>query len=155
MNYVTLVYLLNLLVYAIYFFGKGTSEEVITIVDYLISATMSILLILAGYGNAKQKMTYRSVLWMFFVNIVFFVMSGLFDQFGNNFNLLSTSGGDSFIFTLVLIAYNGYLFPLIVELERTGFSLVLPLVLSFILPSLGYWIGKIKTPKNSASSEET
>jgi hypothetical protein len=153
MNYVTVIYLLNLLVYGVYFFGKGSSEEVITIVDYSISATMSLFLILAGYINAKQKMMYRSVLWMFFVNIVFFAMSGLFDQFGNDFNLLSM-GNDSFIFTLALVAYNGYLFPLIVELERTGFSLVLPLLLSFILPSLGYWIGKIKIPKNSTSSEE-
>lgn len=152
MNFVTVIYLINLLLYAIYFFGKGSSEEVITIVDYSISAIMSLFLILAGYFNAKQKMTYRSVLWMFFVNIVFFAMSGLFDQFGNNFNLLSTSGGDSFIFTLALIVYNGYLFPLIVELERTGFSLVLPLILSFILPSLGYWIGKMTAPKNSTSS---
>lgn len=93
MNFVTVIYLINLLLYAMYFFGKGSSEEVITIVDYSISAIMSLFLILAGYFNAKQKMTYRSVLWMFFVNIVFFVISGLFDQFGNNFNLLSTSGG--------------------------------------------------------------
>ncbi|MGE8555818.1 MAG: hypothetical protein ACN6OB_18005 [Chryseobacterium jejuense] len=153
MNYVTVIYLLNLVVYAIYFFGKGSSEEVITIVDYSISATMSFFLILAGYINAKQKMMYRSVLWMFFVNIVFFAMSGLFDQFGNDFNLLSM-GNDSFIFTLALVAYNGYLFPLIVKLERTGFSLVLPVLLSFILPSLGYWIGKIIVSKNSHSPEE-
>ncbi|MCS4300691.1 hypothetical protein [Chryseobacterium sp. BIGb0232] len=153
MNFVTVIYLVNLLLYAIYFFGKGSSEEVITIVDYSISAAMSFFLILAGYVNAKQKMTYRSVLWMFFVNVVFFAMSGLFDQFGNNFNLLSM-GNDNFIFTLALIAYNGYLFPLIVKLERTGFSLVLPLVLSFILPSLGYWIGRMIAPKNSTSSEE-
>lgn len=152
MNYVTVIYLLNLVVYAIYFFGKGSSEEVITIVDYSISATMSLFLILAGYINAKQKMAYRSVLWMFFGNIVFFAMSGLFDQFGNDFNLLSM-GNDSFIFTLTLVAYNGYLFPLIVKLERTGFSLVLPLVLSFVLPSLGYCIGKITALKNSTSSE--
>ncbi|BAP32114.1 uncharacterized protein CHSO_3077 [Chryseobacterium sp. StRB126] len=154
MNYVTVIYLLNLLVYAIYFFGKGSSEEVITIVDYSISATMSLFLILAGYINAKQKMTYRSALWMFFVNVVFFATSGLFDQFGNNFNLLSTSGGDSFLFTLALVAYNGYLFPLIMKLERTGFSLVLPVLLSFILPSLGYLIGKVITSKNSVSPEE-
>lgn len=153
MNYVTVIYLLNLLVYGVYFFGKGSSEEVITIVDYSISATMSLFLILAGYINAKQKMMYRSVLWMFFVNIVFFAMSGLFDQFGNDFNLLSM-GNDSFIFTLALVAYNGYLFPLIVELERTGFSLVLPVLLSFILPSLGYWVGKIIVSKNSDSPEE-
>lgn len=152
MNYVTVIYLLNLVVYAIYFFGKGSSEEVITIVDYSISAAMSLFLILAGYINAKQKMAYRSVLWMFFGNIVFFAMSGLFDQFGNDFNLLSM-GNDSFIFTLTLVAYNGYLFPLIVKLERTGFSLVLPLVLSFVLPSLGYCIGKITALKNSTSSE--
>ncbi|MEJ5106572.1 MULTISPECIES: hypothetical protein [Chryseobacterium] len=153
MNFVTVIYLVNLLLYAIYFFGKGSSEEVITIVDYSISAIMSLFLMIAGYVNAKQKMKYRSVLWMFFVNVVFFAMSGLFDQFGNNFNLLSM-GNDNFIFTLALIAYNGYLFPLIVKLERTGFSLVLPLVLSFILPSLGYWIGKMIAPKNSTSSEE-
>lgn len=154
MNYVTVIYLLNLLVYAIYFFGKSGSEVDITPTDYMISTIMSLLLILGGYLNARKNKTYRSVLWMFFVNVVFFAMSGLFDQFGNNFNILSTSGGDSFLFTLVLIIYNGYLFPLIVELERTGFSLVLPLVLSFILPSLGYWIGKITTLKNSTSSEE-
>ncbi|WP_160137654.1 hypothetical protein [Chryseobacterium sp. c4a] len=153
MNYVTIIYLLNLLVYAIYFFGKSGSEADITLTGCIISTIMSLLLVFAGYLNAKQKKTYRSVLWMFFVNLLFFIMSGVFDQFGNNFNLFSTVGNDNFIFTLALIVYNGYLFPLIVELERTGFSLILPLLLSFILPSLGYWIGRITTPKKSTSSE--
>ncbi len=142
MNYVTVIYLLNVLVYAIYFFGKGGSETDVTLTDYFVSALMSLLLILAGYLGARQNKTYRSALWMFFINVLFFVMSGLFDQFGNNFNILSTSSGDSFIFTLALIIYNGYLFPLIVTLDRSGFALVLPVILSFILPSLGYWIGK-------------
>lgn len=114
---------------------------------------MSFFLVFAGYLNAKQKMTYRSVLWVFFVNVLLFIMSGLLDQFGNNFNLFST-GDDSFIFTLALIIYNGYLFPLIVTLEKSGFALVLPVLLSFILPSLGYWIRKLTAPKNSGSSEE-
>lgn len=153
MNYVTLVYFLNLLVYAIYFFSKSGSIVNITLTAYVISSMMSLFLIFAGYLNAKQKMTYRSVLWMFFVNIVFFVMSGLFDQFGNNFNLFS-NGNDHFIFTLALIVYNGYLFPLIVKLEKTGFSLVLPVLLSFILPSLGYWMRKVTASKNSNSAEE-
>ncbi|MGU3377075.1 hypothetical protein [Chryseobacterium sp. M5A1_1a] len=143
MNFVTIIYLINLLLYTIYFFGKGSSEEVITIVDYSISATMSLLLIIAGYLNAKQKMKYRSVLWMFFVNLLLFTMSGLFDQFGSDFNILSpSSGGNSLMFTLVLLAYNAYVFPLVVVLEGSGFSLILPLLLSFILPSLGYLIGK-------------
>ncbi|WP_336963192.1 hypothetical protein [Chryseobacterium contaminans] len=149
MNYVTFTYLLNLLVYVMYFFGKGGSETDVTLTDYIVSAVMSLLLILAGYLNAKQDKTYRSALWMFFINALFFVMSGVFDQFGNNFNILSTSGGDSFIFTLALIIYNSYLFPLIVTLDRSGFALVLPVLLSFILPSLGYWIGKVISSKNS------
>lgn len=153
MNYVTVIYLLNLLLYAIYFFGKSGSEADITPTGYIISTIMSLLLILGGYLNAKKNKTYRSVLWMFFVNILFFAMSGLFDQFGNDFNLFSTSSNDSFAFTLALIVYNGYLFPLIVKLERTGFSLVLPVLLSFILPSLGYLIRKIIVSKNSVSSE--
>ncbi|AZB26737.1 hypothetical protein [Chryseobacterium bernardetii] len=151
MNYVTVIYLLNVLVYAIYFFGKGGSETDVTLTDYFVSALMSLLLILAGYLGARQNKTYRSALWMFFINVLFFVMSGLFDQFGNNFNILSTSSGDSFIFTLALIIYNGYLFPLIVTLDRSGFALVLPVILSFILPSLGYWIGKVITMKKSIS----
>ncbi|SDI83679.1 hypothetical protein [Chryseobacterium jejuense] len=154
MNYVTVIYLLNLLVYGVYFFGKSGSEVDISPVNYIISMIMSLLLILGGYFNAKKNKTYRSVLWMFFVNILFFTMSGLFDQFGNNFNLFSTVGNDSFIFTLALIVYNGYLFPLIVMLDKSGFALVLPVLLSFILPSLGYWIGKIIVSKNSDSPEE-
>ncbi|AZA76923.1 hypothetical protein EG347_05065 [Chryseobacterium sp. G0186] len=152
MNFVTVIYLINLLLYAVYFFGKGSNIEVITIVDYSISATMSLLLIIAGYLNAKQKMKYRSVLWMFFVNVLFFAMSGLFDQFGNDFNILSSSGSDSFMFTLAFIAYNAYVFPLVVVLEGSGFSLVLPLLLSFVLPSLGYLIGiKIHSRKEVRS----
>ncbi|MBP2615201.1 hypothetical protein [Chryseobacterium jejuense] len=153
MNYVTVIYLLNLLGYAIYFFGKSGSEVDITPTEYIISTIMSLLLVLAGYLNAKQKKNYRSVLWMFFVNILFFIMSGVFDQFGNDFNLFST-GNDSFIFTLALIIYNGYLFPLIVTLDKSGFALILPVLLSFILPSLGYWIKKVTASKNSNSSEE-
>lgn len=152
MNFVTVIYLINLLLYAVYFFGKGSNIEVITIVDYSISATMSLLLLIAGYLNAKQKMKYRSVLWMFFVNLLLFAMSGLFDQFGSDFNILSPSGGDSFMFTLAFIAYNAYVFPLVVVLEGSGFSLVLPLLLSFVLPSLGYLIGiKIHSRKEVRS----
>lgn len=154
MNYVTLTYLLNLFIYSVYFFSKEGSEVDFSKVEYMLSGTLALFLIGAGYLNAKRRMTYRSVLWVFFVNILLFSLSGVFDQFGNNFNLLSTSGGNSFIFTLVLIVYNGYLFPLIVKLERTGFSLVLPLILSFILPSLGYWIGKIALSKKSNLSQE-
>lgn len=153
MNYVTVIYLLNLLVYAIYFFGKSGSEVDISPVNYTISAIMSFFLILGGYLNAKKNMTYRSVLWMFFVNVLFFTMSGLFDQFGNDFNLFSTVGNDSFIFTLALIVYNGYLFPLIVNLDKTGFALLLPVLLSFILPSLGYWVRKITVTKNPDLAE--
>ncbi|WP_106915495.1 hypothetical protein [Chryseobacterium aurantiacum] len=141
MNFVTVIYIINVLLYTIYFFGKSGSEVDMSGVDYTISGIMSLLLILAGYVNAKKKMTYRSVLWVFFVNVLLFIMSGLFDQFGNDFNLFSTAGGNSFMFTLALIAYNAFAFPLIVVLEGSGFSLVVPLLLSFILPSLGYLIG--------------
>lgn len=141
MNYVTLVYLLNLFIYGVYFFCKSGSEVHFSSGEYILSGILALFLIGAGYLNAKKRMTYRSVLWMFFVNLLLFGMSGLFDQFGNNFNLFSTGNGNSFIFTLALIVYNGYLFPLIVELERSGFSLILPVLLSFVLPSLGYVIG--------------
>ncbi|UCA61027.1 MULTISPECIES: hypothetical protein [Chryseobacterium] len=152
MNYVTVIYLLNLLAYAIYLLGRnGIEADIIPIDYYIISGIMSLLLILAGYLNAKQKMTYRSALWMFFINVLFFVMSGMFDQLGSNFNILSSSGGDSFIFTLALILYNGYLFPLIGSLDTSGPALILPVLLSFILPSLGYWIGKVITMKKSIS----
>lgn len=152
MNYVTIIYLFNLLVYVIYFFAKSGNEVAITNTDYIISTITSLLLILAGYLNARQKNTYRSVLWMFFVNILFLVMSGLFDEFGNNFNLFSR-GNDHFIFTLSLIVFNGYLFPLIVELDKSGLALVVPVLLSFILPSLGYWMEKIIPSKKSDSPE--
>lgn len=141
MNYVTLVYLLNLFIYGVYFFCKSGSEVHFSIGEYILSGILALFLIGAGYLNAKKRMTYRSVLWMFFVNLLLFGMSGLFDQFGNGFNIFSTSNGNSFMFTLALIIYNDYLFPLIVELDRSGFSLVLPVLLSFILPSLGYVIG--------------
>lgn len=141
MNYVTLTYLLNLFIYSIYFFGKDSGEADVSAVDYSVSGILSLFLIFAGYMNAKKRMTYRSVLWMFFVNILLFAMSGLFDRFGNDFNILSTSGGDSFLFTLVLIVYNNYLFPLVMGLEKSGLSLVLPVLLSFVLPSVGFLIG--------------
>lgn len=141
MNYVTLVYLLNLFIYATYFFCKKGSEVDFSIGEYILSGMLALFLIGAGYLNAKKRMTYRSVLWMFFVNLLLFGMSGLFDQFGNNFNIFSTGSGNSFMFTLLLIVYNGYLFPLIVALEKSGFSLVMPVLLSFVLPSLGYVIG--------------
>lgn len=149
MNYVTLVYLLNLFIYGVCFFCKSGSEVHFSIGEYILSGVLALFLVSAGYLNAKKRMMYRSVLWMFFVNLLLFGMSGLFDQFGNNFNLFSTGNGNIFIFTLALIAYNGYLFPLIVELERSGFSLVLPVLLSFVLPSLGYVIGpKIHSQKH-------
>jgi len=142
MNYVTVIYLLNLVVYAVYFFGKTGGETDFSVVDFLISGILSLLLIFAGYLNAKKRMIYRTVLWMFFVNVFLFICSGIFDQFGSDFNILSTNNSDSFIFTLALIAYNGYLFPLTLVLEGSGLALISPVVLSFMLPSLGYWIGK-------------
>lgn len=142
MNYVTIIYLLNIVLYAIYFFGRTGSETDLSGVDFFVSVTLSLLLIFAGYLNAKKGMIYRTVLWIFFVNVFLFVCSSLFDQFGSDFNILSTNNSDSFLFTLALIVYNGYLFPLTVILEGSGFSLLFPVVLAFILPSLGYLIGK-------------
>jgi len=142
MNYVTVIYLLNMVLYVLYFFGKTGSEVAMSSLDYTVSGILSLFLIFAGYLNAKKGMIYRTVLWMFFVNVLLFACSGLFDQFGSDFNILSTSNSDSFLFSLALLVYNGYLFPLTVVLDGSGLALIVPLVLSFILPSLGYLIGK-------------
>lgn len=142
MNYVTIIYLVNLALYAMYFFGKTGSEVALSGLDYTVSGILSLFLIFSGYLNAKKGMIYRTVLWMFFVNVFLFICSGLFDQFGSNFNILSTSNSDSFLFSLALLVYNGYLFPLTVILDGSGLALIVPVVLSFILPSLGYLIGK-------------
>lgn len=153
MNYVTVIYLVNLILYAMYFFGRTGSEVEVSGMDYAVSGTLSLFLIFAGYLNAKKRMIYRTVLWMFFVNMFLFVCSGLFDQFGNDFNILSTSNSDSFLFTLALIVYNSYLFSLTVILEGSGLSLIIPVVLSFILPSLGYLIGKRLHTNNQNPTE--
>ncbi|WP_277115142.1 hypothetical protein [Chryseobacterium sp.] len=153
MNYVTVIYLVNLILYAMYFFGRTGSEVEVSGMDYAVSGTLSLFLIFAGYLNAKKRMIYRTVMWMFFVNVFLFVCSGLFDQFGNDFNILSTGNSDSFLFTLALIVYNGYLFPLTVILEGSGLSLIIPVVLSFILPSLGYLIGKRMYTNNQNPTE--
>lgn len=151
MNYVTVIYLLNLVLYGMYFFGRMGSEVDVSGMDYAVSGMLSLFLILGGYLNAKKGMIYRTVLWMFFVNVFLFVCSGLFDQFGNDFNILSTGNSDSFLFTLALLVYNGYLFPLTVILEGSGIALLFPVVLSFILPSTGYMIGK-KLHQNKQNS---
>ncbi|WP_313090137.1 hypothetical protein [Chryseobacterium flavum] len=142
MNYVTLIYLVNLVLYAMYFFGRTQSGEAMSGLDYTVSGILSVFLFFAGYLNARKGMIYRTVLWMFFINVFLFICSGLFDQFGSSFNILSTGNSDSFLFSLALLVYNGYLFPLTVILDGSGLALVVPVVLSFILPSLGYWIGK-------------
>jgi len=142
MNYVTAIYFLNLVLYAMYFFGRIGSEVAVGGLDYAVSGILSLLLIFAGYLNAKKGMIYRTVLWMFFVNVFLFICSGVFDQFGSNFNILSTSNSDSFLFSLALLVYNGYLFPLTVVLDGSGLALIAPVILSFILPSSGYMIGK-------------
>jgi len=153
MNYVTVIYLLNMVLYALYFFGKTGSEVAMSSLDYTVSGILSLFLIFAGYLNAKKRMVYRNVLWMFFVNVLLFACSGLFDQFGSDFNILSTSNSDSFLFSLALLVYNGYLFPLTVVLDGSGLALIVPLVLSFILPSLGYLIGK-KLHQNKQNSTD-
>ncbi|MGE8512282.1 MAG: hypothetical protein ACN6N7_06215 [Chryseobacterium culicis] len=153
MNYVTIIYLLNILLYAIYFFGRTGSEVAMSGLDYTVSGILSLFLIFAGYLNAKKKMIYRTVLWVFFVNVFLFICSGLFDQFGSHFNILSNGNSDSFFFTLALLVYNGYLFSLMVILEGSGLALIFPVVLSFILPSLGYLIGK-KLHQNKQNSTD-
>jgi hypothetical protein len=142
MNYVTVIYLLNIVLYAMYFFGKTGSEVAMSSLDYIVSGILSLFLIFAGYLNAKKGMIYRTVLWVFFVNVFLFACSGLFDQFGSDFNILSTNNSDSLLFSLTLIIYNGYLFPLTVILDGSGLALIVPVILSFMLPSLGYLGGK-------------
>ena len=153
MNYVTVIYLLNIVLYAMYFFGRTGSEVAMSGLDYVVSGILSLFLMFAGYLNAKKGMIYRTVLWVFFVNVFLFACSGLFDQFGSDFNILSTNNSDSVIFSLALIVYNGYLFPLTVVLDGSGLALIAPLVLSFILPSLGYLIGK-KLHQNKQNSTD-
>ncbi|MDR6487290.1 cellulose synthase/poly-beta-1,6-N-acetylglucosamine synthase-like glycosyltransferase [Chryseobacterium vietnamense] len=153
MNYVTVIYLVNLILYAMYFFGRTGSEVDVSGLDYTVSGILSLFLIFAGYLNAKKGMIYRTILWMFFVNVFLFVCSGLFDHFGSDFNILSTSNSDSFLFTLAFIIYNGYLFPLTVILEGSGIVLLFPVVLSFILPSIGYIIGKKLHPNKQNPTE--
>ncbi|WP_288375088.1 hypothetical protein [uncultured Chryseobacterium sp.] len=153
MNYVTAIYLLNIVLYAMYFFGKTGGESDISGADFFVSGILSLFLLFAGYLNAKKGMIYRTVLWVFFVNVFLFVCSGLFDQFGSDFNILSTSNSDSFLFSLALIVYNAYLFPLTIVLEDSGLALIVPVVLSFILPSLGYMIGQKLHPDKQNSTQ--
>ncbi|WP_213279830.1 hypothetical protein [Chryseobacterium indologenes] len=153
MNYVTITYLLNIVLYAMYFFGRIGGETDVSGIDFFVSGILSLLLIFAGYLNARKGMIYRTVLWVFFVNVFLLVCSGLFDQFGSDFNILSTGNSDSFLFTLALIVYNGYLFPLTIILEGSGLSLLFPVILSFILPSLGYLIGKKLYPNKQNPTE--
>jgi len=152
MNYVTVIYLVNIVLYAMYFFGKTGSEVAMSSLDYIVSGILSLFLIFAGYLNAKKGMIYRTVLWIFFVNVFLFACSGLFDQFGSDFNILSTNNSDSLLFSLSLIVYNGYLFPLTVILDGSGLALIVPVVLSFMLPSLGYVIGKKLHPDKQNST---
>ncbi|MCW3161134.1 hypothetical protein [Chryseobacterium oryctis] len=155
MNNVTIAHLINLFIYSLYFFSRAGSGVDISSLDYIISCVMSFFIIGAGYLNARKGMSYRSVLWVFFVNVFLFILSGMFDQFGSNFNILSTGNSDTFLFTLALIVYNGYFFPFIHSLEGSGFSLVVPVLLTFF-PYLGFWIG-IKTvnqTKNEKKSTE-
>lgn len=152
MNYVTVIYLVNIVLYAMYFFGKTGSEVAMSSLDYIVSGILSLFLIFAGYLNAKKGMIYRTVLWIFFVNVFLFACSGLFDQFGSDFNILSTNNSDSLLFSLSLIVYNGYLFPLTVILDGSGLALIVPVVLSFMLPSLGYVTGKKLHPDKQNST---
>ncbi|WP_114821077.1 hypothetical protein [Chryseobacterium sp. KLBC 52] len=154
MNYVTVIYLLNIVLYVLYFLGRTGSEVAMSSLDYMVTGILSLFLVFAGYLNAKKGMIYRTVLWVFFVNLFLFVCSGLFDQFGSDFNILSTSNSDSVLFSLALIVYNGYLFPLTLVLDGSGLALIIPVVLSFILPSLGYLIGK-KLHHNKQNSTDT
>lgn len=153
MNYVTAIYLLNIVLYAMYFFGRTGGETELSGVDFFVSGILSLLLIFAGYLNAKKGMIYRTVLWIFFVNVFLFACSGLFDQFGSHFNILSTSNSDSIIFSLAFIVYNGYLFPVTLVLDGSGLALIVPVVLSFILPSLGYLVGKKLHPGKQNPTE--
>lgn len=123
--------------------------------DYIISGILGILLVYAGYCNGKKNMTYRSVLWIFFVNAFLFLCSGIFDRFGGSFNILSAGSGNSFIFTALFIAYNGYLYPLIIALDDTGLDFILPLTLSFMLPVIGYCFARLWKKSKEDKSKET
>lgn len=156
MNNVTVTYLISLFFFAMYFFmrpsGGGMGEDT-NALDYIVSGVLTFLPVYAGYLNRKKNMTYKSVLWIFFINVFLFACSGLFDHFGGGFNILSTGNKSSFVFTMAFIAFNASFYPFILLLDGSGLDFILPLLLSFILPTIGYFIAKPESLKKYEEHE--
>ena len=148
MNYVNLFYILNFVLFLLYYGARLYLDPHMTLetvsLDYIISIALSLLLFLGGYLNAKKGLALKTVFWVFIGNFFLFALSGIFDGFGLSSNILSSTAGNALVLSLAFAVYNLYLSPLQIDLDGSILSFLIPLILSIILPLSGYFLGNYR-----------
>lgn len=147
-NYSMLFYFLSIpLGYDFYVSAHVENLSVPRTVCFIIALLMTIY---GGFLNAKHQMKYRSVLWIFFVNLI--LVLGYVISNGGTGNSSLFGGGDwavgFFLMHYWLNMHWAYLGFLDIHLFSSDFTfLFIGMCSSFLFPSIGFLMGKIGREK--------
>ncbi|MGG5507204.1 MULTISPECIES: hypothetical protein [unclassified Myroides] len=142
-NYSLLTYIFASVIGMILFFDTSTDKRYL----YLLLAVSFVLILSTSCFNALTFRSYRSVLWPFILNIVLVIVYIIANGGTGD---TSFFGADNVALSLffVILGFNSHWYILLEPAPLSDFNfLLINVVLSFIIPSLGYISGYIYTSK--------
>ncbi|WP_410880733.1 hypothetical protein [Myroides sp. DW712] len=151
LNYSLLTYCLTALLGVLLFFYSGADARYM----YILLSLAFIFNISSSCFNALTFKKYHSVLWPFFFNIFLLL---LFILFNGGIGNVSFFGSNTSAFTLFLITmgFNSHWYMLVESVTLSDFTfLLINVLLSFIIPSVGYSIGYLYTSKVKQNETST
>ncbi|WP_255493665.1 hypothetical protein [Myroides sp. WP-1] len=143
LNYSLLTYLIASIIGMIFFFNNNTDGRYL----YLLLSVALVMILSTSCFHALTFRSYRSVLWPFILNMVLLIVYVIANEgIGNTSFFGSNNVALTLFFTI--LGFNSHWYILLNSAPLSDFNfLLINVVLSFIIPSLGYVSGYIYTSK--------
>lgn len=143
LNFSLLTYCSVAIVGICLFFFNGADSRYL----YILLSLAFIFILASSCFNALTFKKYRTVLWPFFFNMLLLFVFILCNGGTGNISFFG-SNNSAFTFFFLIIGFNSHWYMLVESITLSDFSfLLINILLSFVIPSLGYGIGYVYVSK--------
>ena len=143
LNYSLLTYCLTAALGILLFFYSGADDRYM----YILLSLAFVFNISSSCFNALTFKKYRSVLWPFFLNLFLLLLFILLNGGTGNVPFFGSSNQVLALFFLIM-GFNSHWYMLVESITLSDFNfLLINVLLSFAIPSLGYGIGYVYASK--------
>lgn|GEM_PF-6918774 len=143
LNYSLLTYCLAATIGILLFLFSGSDSRYL----YILLSLAFIFILTSSCFNALTFKKYRTVLWPFFFNLLLLLVFLFCNGGTGNISFFGSNNG-AFTFFFFILGFNSHWYMLIESITLSDFNfLLLNILLSFVIPSLGYGIGYLYLSK--------